>query len=106
MGSSSPISTPSATARPTKAGLLTLRFADTGYGIPAEDRERVFTPYYSTRTTGFGLGLAITRKIVEDHGGRIYAADGEGLGAVIVVELPVPTVPQVPTTVHATSSAV
>ena len=48
----------------------------------------------------------ITRKIVEDHGGRIYAADGEGLGAVIVVELPVPTMPQVPTTVHAASSAV
>ncbi len=87
-----------------RSGFLTLRFADTGYGIPAEDRERVFTPYYSTRTTGFGLGLAITRKIVEDHGGRIYAADGEGSGAVIVVELPVPAVPQVPTAVHATSS--
>lgn len=89
-----------------RPGLLTLRFADTGYGIPAEDRERVFTPYYSTRTTGFGLGLAITRKIVEDHGGRIYAADGEGSGAVMVVELPVPAVPQVPAAIHATSSIV
>jgi nitrogen fixation/metabolism regulation signal transduction histidine kinase len=87
-----------------RPGLLTLRFADTGHGIPAEDRERVFAPYYSTRTTGFGLGLAITRKIVEDHGGRIYAADGEGSGVVMVVELPVPALRQVPTAVHAKSS--
>jgi signal transduction histidine kinase len=85
-----------------KPSLLTLRFADTGHGIPAEDRERVFAPYYSTRTTGFGLGLAITRKIVEDHGGRIYAADGDG--AVMVVELPIPATAESPAVVHAASS--
>ncbi|HUI41021.1 MAG TPA: ATP-binding protein [Terriglobia bacterium] len=69
---------------------LQLRFADTGPGIPPEDRERIFAPYFSTKPTGFGLGLAITRKIVEDHGGRIFAADGEPCGTAMLVELPVP----------------
>jgi two-component system, NtrC family, sensor kinase len=69
-------------------GRLQLRFADSGPGIPHENRERIFAPYFSTKATGFGMGLAITRKIVEDHGGRIFAADGHAAGTVIVVELP------------------
>ncbi len=69
---------------------LELRFADTGPGIPPEDREKIFAPYFSTKTTGFGLGLAITKKIVEDHGGRIYVAEDETPGTVVVVELPLP----------------
>jgi signal transduction histidine kinase len=71
-----------------KPGLVELRFADTGPGIPREDHEKIFAPFYSTKATGFGLGLAITRKIVEDHGGRIYVGDANGRGALIVVELP------------------
>jgi signal transduction histidine kinase len=67
-----------------------LRFADNGPGIPAEDREKVFTPFYSTKATGFGLGLAITKKIVEDHGGRVFATAGDGPGTVVVMELPIP----------------
>jgi signal transduction histidine kinase len=72
-----------------------LRFADTGPGILPEDREKVFAPFYSTKATGFGLGLAITKKIVEDHGGRIYVAGGEKPGTVIVLELPLPR-PSIP----------
>jgi signal transduction histidine kinase len=67
---------------------LQLRFVDTGPGVRPEDRERIFAPYFSTKTTGFGLGLAITRKIIEDHGGRIYATEGEMPGTVMMVELP------------------
>ena len=70
---------------------LEVRFADTGPGIPAEEREKVFAPYFSTKTTGFGLGLAITRKIVEDHDGRIYVSGGAAPGAEMVVELPIPS---------------
>jgi len=70
-------------------GTLQLRFADTGPGIPPQDRERIFAPYFSTKATGFGLGLAITRKIIEDHGGRIFASDADMRGTVMVVELPV-----------------
>jgi signal transduction histidine kinase len=69
-------------------GSLQLRFADTGPGIPPEDREKVFTPFYSTKATGFGLGLAITKKIVEDHGGRVFVTGSETPGTVVVMELP------------------
>jgi signal transduction histidine kinase len=72
-----------------RPGQLQLRFADTGPGIPIEDREKIFAPYFSTKPTGFGLGLAITRKIVEDHGGRIFSTEGEVPGTVMVVQLPV-----------------
>src|SRR5712692_10386742 len=65
-----------------------LSFADTGPGIPLEEREKVFAPYFSTKTTGFGLGLAITRKIVEEHGGRIYVTSADTPGTVVVIELP------------------
>ena len=74
-----------------KPPLLQLRFTDTGPGILPDEREKVFAPYYSTKATGFGLGLAITRKIVEDHGGRIYVAEAESPGTVIAVEFPIPT---------------
>ena len=78
------------TARNGGAPCLELSFADTGPGVPAEDRERIFAPYFSTKATGFGLGLAITRKIVEEHGGRIYVAEHGKPGTEMVVELPLP----------------
>ncbi|MDE3180199.1 MAG: HAMP domain-containing protein [Acidobacteriota bacterium] len=71
---------------------IEVKFADFGTGIPAADRERIFQPYFSTKATGFGLGLAITRKIVEEHGGRIFVQDNNGRGTVMVVELPISTV--------------
>jgi len=77
-------------SRNGSGGVLELCFADTGPGIPVEDREKVFAPYYSTRATGFGLGLAITRKIVEDHGGRIYVRDSGAPGTDMVIDLPLP----------------
>jgi signal transduction histidine kinase len=65
-----------------------LTFADTGPGIPPRDREKIFAPFFSTKTTGFGLGLAITRKIVQDHGGSIYVRAGNAPGTIMVIELP------------------
>lgn len=81
---------------PGDGDFLQLRFADTGPGIPPEDREKVFAPFYSTKATGFGLGLAITKKIVEDHGGRVYVSGGASPGTLLVLELPLPrhSVPQ------------
>ncbi|MGA8184371.1 MAG: ATP-binding protein [Terriglobia bacterium] len=67
---------------------LQLRFRDTGPGIPEQDQEKIFAPYFSTKATGFGLGLAITRKIVEDHGGQVYVSRQNGTGAEMVLELP------------------
>jgi len=67
---------------------LQIRVHDTGPGIPQDDQERVFAPYFSTKATGFGLGLAITRKIVEDHGGRVFISNENIPGTVMIVELP------------------
>jgi signal transduction histidine kinase len=86
-------------------GWFQVDFADTGPGIPRGDREKVFAPYYSTKPTGFGLGLAITRKIVEDHGGRIYVAESETPGAVVVIELPLAAPSVAQPAGHAKSSA-
>ena len=74
---------------PPEKDVLELRFADSGPGIPASEREKVFTAYFSTKATGLGLGLAITKKIVEDHSGSIRVEASDGPGTVIVMELPV-----------------
>jgi nitrogen fixation/metabolism regulation signal transduction histidine kinase len=66
-----------------------LIIADTGRGIASEDRERLFTPYFSTRKNGTGLGLAISSRIVADHGGYIGAEPNSPKGTRFVVELPV-----------------
>ncbi len=65
-----------------------LILADTGPGISADDRERVFDPYFSTRKRGTGLGLAIVSRIVAEHQGRIRVQDNSPHGARFVVELP------------------
>lgn len=48
-----------------------ITFSDTGIGISEENLRRIFTPFFSTRTSGVGLGLSICKQIVEGHGGRI-----------------------------------
>jgi signal transduction histidine kinase len=70
------------------AGALVLRVADTGPGIPPEMRDTLFEPLVTTRTTGTGLGLALCKRIVEAHGGRISVEAVRGPGAVIRIELP------------------
>ncbi|MEX2270907.1 MAG: ATP-binding protein [Vicinamibacterales bacterium] len=66
-----------------------LSVADNGPGIPPEDRDKLFMPYYSTKLRGSGLGLAIVRRIVAEHGGSIEAADAQPRGTRFVIELPV-----------------
>ncbi len=68
---------------------LELIVADTGPGIPAEDRERIFDPSFSTRKRGTGLGLAIVSRIVAEHQGRIRVQDNLPRGARFIIELPV-----------------
>lgn len=65
-----------------------LTVEDTGGGIPAEDHERIFEPFFTARETGTGLGLAIAREIVESHGGRINFVSRQGHGAIFLIELP------------------
>ncbi len=67
---------------------VTITVADDGPGISAEPADQIFEPYVSTKETGLGLGLAICRRIVDAHGGRITAANGPAGGAVFTVRLP------------------
>jgi two-component system nitrogen regulation sensor histidine kinase NtrY len=62
--------------------------ADDGPGIPPEDKERLFIPYFSTKATGMGLGLPIVHQIVTDHGGTIWVEDNLPRGSRFVIELP------------------
>ena len=69
--------------------LVIFALEDNGPGIDAAILSRIFTPNFSTKDKGMGLGLNISKKIVEEHGGRIHALSGNGTGTKFVIELPV-----------------
>jgi signal transduction histidine kinase len=66
-----------------------IAISDTGMGIPPEQIGRIFQPFFTTKAHGIGLGLAITRRLIEDHGGYIRVEGNFGYGATIIVRLPV-----------------
>lgn len=65
-----------------------ITFSDSGCGIPAENLERIYEPFYTTKERGTGLGLAITRQIIEQHHGEIHIESTVGKGTVVTVILP------------------
>lgn len=65
-----------------------ISFTDTGGGISAENLSHVFEPYFTTKTTGSGLGLLIVRRIVCEHGGEIAIESAEGKGLTLTIRLP------------------
>ncbi len=69
-------------------GAVLLEISDTGEGLTPEERERLFTPYYTTKQNGTGLGLAIVQSVVSDHGGRISVESERGRGTTFRIELP------------------
>ncbi len=62
---------------------------DTGVGIPQQDLQRVFEPFYTTKSGGTGLGLAIAYRIMQDHGGSIHLSSSPGSGTTMVLRFPV-----------------
>ena len=66
---------------------VVIEVADTGAGLTAEECERIFTPYYTSKAHGTGLGLAIVQSVVSDHGGRIRVQSARGRGTTFVIEL-------------------
>lgn len=63
-------------------------FSDTGGGIPPENISRVFEPYFTTKSTGSGLGLLIVRRIVRAHGGEIIIESEQNRGVTLTIRLP------------------
>jgi signal transduction histidine kinase len=74
--------------RASGAGELEFRVSDTGRGVPAELREKIFYPFFSTRQRGSGVGLALAQKIALSHGGSLELEGGAGAGAVFRLRLP------------------
>jgi PAS domain S-box-containing protein len=62
---------------------------DSGEGIPADLRDRIFDAFFTTKRDGLGMGLAISRSIIEEHGGQLWALDHEGAGATVQFTIPV-----------------
>jgi predicted ATPase/signal transduction histidine kinase len=69
-------------------GQVLISVADTGVGLPAENVDKIFDAFFTTKRQGTGLGLAITRSIVKSHGGRIWATSNSGRGATFKFTLP------------------
>jgi PAS domain S-box-containing protein len=76
------------TTREVEAGQVQVTVQDSGTGIPPEKMARIFDPFYTTKSTGMGMGLAICRSIIENHGGNIWATVNEGPGVSFHFTLP------------------
>jgi signal transduction histidine kinase len=70
-------------------GHVELSVRDSGKGIAESDLERIFEPFFTTKQEGLGMGLTISRSIVEAHGGRIWAENDPAGGAILCMRLPV-----------------
>jgi signal transduction histidine kinase len=70
-------------------GMLVAAVADDGHGIDPQQRERLFRPYFTTKKHGTGLGLFVTRKLVEAHGGTVKCESTPGEGTTFRLEFPV-----------------
>ena len=69
-------------------GGLLVTISDTGVGLPEEWKDKIFDPFHSTKPQGTGMGLTITRSIVESYGGRVWATNNRGAGATFHLTLP------------------
>ena len=76
------------TSRVAPDGELTISVSDTGSGLPTEHTDQIFETFFSTKPQGSGMGLSISRSIVESHGGRLWATANPGRGATFHFTLP------------------
>ena len=74
---------------PEKQGWVGVSVSDSGAGIDPAVANRLFEPFVTTKTEGMGLGLLVSRSIVESHGGRIWAAPNPDVGTTFTFTLPV-----------------
>jgi len=76
-------------SQPTDNNALMISISDTGVGLPTENPDQIFKAFFTTKSQGTGMGLAITRSIVEAHGGRVWASNNAERGATFYFTLPV-----------------
>jgi len=67
---------------------ILISVSDTGIGFPVQEAERIFAPFFTTKPHGTGMGLRISRSIIEAHGGRLWAVGSPGRGATFQMNLP------------------
>jgi len=71
-----------------RAGEVDIEVSDTGTGLTPQECDRLFTPYYTTKQHGTGLGLAVVQSVVSDHGGRVSVESESGVGTSFHIHLP------------------
>jgi len=71
-----------------KSGHALITFEDTGIGIPEDKIKEIFRPFFTTKSKGLGLGLAICKKLIEAHGGSIFVRSKVGEGSRFEIRLP------------------
>jgi len=73
----------------TSEGNVRIILQDSGIGVPKENLPKLFDPFFSTKSKGLGLGLAMTKRVAEEHGGKVIFQSEEGKGSAITISLPV-----------------
>ena len=68
---------------------MLFRSSDNGPGIPREHLQKIWSPFFTTKTQGTGLGLALVQRIVDDHRGRIFVRSRPGFGTIVDIFLPI-----------------
>jgi two-component system sensor kinase FixL len=76
-------------AQPDGARMVRVSASDRGTGLSAENLDRIFQPFYTTKREGLGMGLSISRTIIEAHGGRLWAENNPDRGATFHFTVPV-----------------
>jgi hypothetical protein len=94
-----------ALATSTHDGNVLIEIVDTGSGLTPEECERLFTPYYTTKQHGTGLGLAVVQSVISDHGGTISVESEAGVGTTFRIELPIKPAVEPHRTAKATAAA-
>jgi signal transduction histidine kinase len=76
-------------SQPEETAAIRVAVQDTGTGIDLQDMNRIFTAFFTTKPEGLGMGLAISRSIIEAHGGRLWATPNTGPGTTFQFTLPI-----------------
>ena len=76
-------------AADTAQAFVFIALADTGTGMTPEQLDSLFTPFFTTKEKGTGLGLALTHKIIEEHQGHLHVESQFGIGSTFTILLPI-----------------